>query len=123
MSLGKSSRGSATGKPVRAGRGKSVQPRVAAGRTRVKAKTKADAKARPGTKAHLKKKVQTKVDAMRQESEWEDMSESLEMIPGIEEILEKPAANYGADAEARRRIEMLREERLLQQSLSDVFDW
>ena len=60
---------------------------------------------------------------MRQESEWEDMSESLEMIPGIEEILEKPAANYGADAEARRRIEMLREERLLQQSLSDVFDW
>jgi hypothetical protein len=56
------------------------------------------------------------------EPEWEEMSGNPELIPGVEEMLEKPAASYATDAEARRRIEMLREERLLQQALSDVFD-
>ena len=129
MSLSKSSRTSATGRPARSGRGKSAQPRVATGRARVKIKVSAKVKAQPGKKiqkkAKAQSKLQTKADARRQEpmeSEWEEMSESLELIPGVEEMLENPAASYGTDAEARRRIEMLREERLLQQTLSDVFD-
>ena len=55
-------------------------------------------------------------------TEWDEVSEDLSVIPDIEGLIGKPAANHGNDAEARRRIEMLREERLLKQALSDVFD-
>jgi hypothetical protein len=55
-------------------------------------------------------------------SEWEDVGEELDVIPDIDGLLDRPAANRGSDSEARRRIEMLREDRLLQQALSDVFD-
>jgi hypothetical protein len=54
--------------------------------------------------------------------EWDEVPEDLSVIPDFEGLAGKPAANHGNDAEARRRIERLREERLLQQALSDVFD-
>jgi hypothetical protein len=56
------------------------------------------------------------------QAEWEDAGEELDVIPDIDGLLSRPAANRGTDSEARRRIEMLREDRLLQQALSDVFD-
>jgi hypothetical protein len=55
-------------------------------------------------------------------ADWEDAGEELDVIPDIDGLLSRPAANRGNDSEARRRIEMLREDRLLQQALSDVFD-
>jgi hypothetical protein len=55
-------------------------------------------------------------------SEWEDVGEELDVIPDIDGLLDRPAANRGSESEARRRIEMLREDRLLQQALSDVFE-
>jgi hypothetical protein len=54
--------------------------------------------------------------------EWDEVSEDLAALPDIDGLIGKPAANTGNDAEARRRIERLREERQLQQALSDVFD-
>lgn len=54
--------------------------------------------------------------------EWEDVTDELDVIQDIDGLLNKPAANRSNENEARRRIEMLREERLLQQALSDVFD-
>ena len=54
--------------------------------------------------------------------EWEEGPEDLTAIPDLEVMVSRPAANAGNDAEARRRIERLREERQLQQALSDVFD-
>jgi hypothetical protein len=54
--------------------------------------------------------------------EWDEGPEDLTAIPDIEVMIARPAANTGNDAEARRRIERLREERQLQQALSDVFD-
>jgi hypothetical protein len=44
------------------------------------------------------------------------------MIPDIDGLTSAPAAIQDNDPEARRRIEKLREDRLLQQVLSDVFD-
>jgi hypothetical protein len=54
--------------------------------------------------------------------EWDEVTEDLTVLPDIDGLIGKPAANHGNDAEARRRIERLREERQLQQALSDVFD-
>jgi hypothetical protein len=54
--------------------------------------------------------------------EWDEGPEDLTAIPDLEVMVSRPAANAGNDAEARRRIERLREERQLQQALSDVFD-
>jgi hypothetical protein len=54
--------------------------------------------------------------------EWDEGPEDLTTIPDLEVMITRPAANTGNDAEARRRIERLREERQLQQALSDVFD-
>ncbi len=57
------------------------------------------------------------------QAEWEDVpDEHLDVIPDIDGLLDRPAANRNTENEARRRIEKLREERLLQQALSDVFD-
>jgi hypothetical protein len=56
------------------------------------------------------------------QGEWEEVGEELDVITDIDGLLDRPAANRGSDSEARRRIEMLREDRLLQQALSDVFD-
>lgn len=56
------------------------------------------------------------------QADWEDAGEELDVIPDIDGLLARPAANRVCDNEARRRIEMLREDRLLQQALSDVFD-
>lgn len=56
------------------------------------------------------------------QAEWEDAGEELDVIPDIDGLLARPAANRASDSEARRRIEMLREDRLLKQALSDVFD-
>jgi hypothetical protein len=54
--------------------------------------------------------------------EWDEVPEDLTAITDIDGLLGRPSAGPGSDAEARRRIEMLREERLLQQALSDVFE-
>jgi hypothetical protein len=54
--------------------------------------------------------------------EWDEVPEDPGMIPDIDGLISAPAAIQGNDPEARRRIEKLREERLLQQVLSDVFD-
>jgi len=57
------------------------------------------------------------------QAEWEDVAdEHLDVIPDIDGLLERPAVNRNSDSEARRRIEKLREDRLLQQALSDGFD-
>ncbi|HUT41395.1 MAG TPA: hypothetical protein VM011_08650 [Gammaproteobacteria bacterium] len=57
------------------------------------------------------------------QADWEDVVEELDVIPDIDGLLDKPAANRSSENEARRRIERLREERLLQQALSEVFDF
>jgi len=56
------------------------------------------------------------------QAEWEDMAGDTEAIPDLDGLTERPAANMNSESEARRRIEMLREERQLQQALSDVFE-
>jgi hypothetical protein len=54
--------------------------------------------------------------------DWEEVPEDPGMIPDIDGLTSAPAAIQDNDPEARRRIEKLREDRLLQQVLSDVFD-
>lgn len=55
--------------------------------------------------------------------DWEDAADETDVIPDIiDGLLDRSAANRHSESEARRRIEMLREERLLQQALSDVFE-
>lgn len=54
--------------------------------------------------------------------EWDEVPEDPGVIPDLDGLMGKPAAIQGNDPETRRRIEMLREERLLQEVLSDVFD-
>lgn len=69
--------------------------------------------------------ARTSVEPVRDNTElpeWDEVSDELAPIPDIDGMLDKPAANQGSDPMARRRIEMLREERLLQQALSDGFD-
>ncbi len=67
-------------------------------------------------------KARNDTDPDAAQAEWEDVAEELDVIPDIDGLLNKPAANRSTDSEARRRIERLREDRLLQQALSDVFD-
>ncbi len=54
--------------------------------------------------------------------EWDEVSEDPGQIPDIDGLIGKSSAVQGNDPEARRRIEKLREDRLLQQVLNDVFD-
>jgi hypothetical protein len=67
-------------------------------------------------------KASKKTDQDAVQADWEDVVEELDVIPDIDGLLGKPAANRSSENEARRRIEKLREERLLQQALSDIFD-
>jgi len=73
--------------------------------------------------------VQEKTAAAKADSsqspqvEWEEDSEGLDELPDINSLLEKPAAERSCDTGIRRRIEMLREERQLQQALTEVFDF
>jgi len=93
-------------------------------------RTTARASAVPGRKtggsgrgvAAAADKARKDVDQEASPAEWEDVAEELDVIPDIDGLLEKPAANRSSENEARRRIEKLREDRLLQQALSDVFD-
>jgi hypothetical protein len=55
--------------------------------------------------------------------EWEEDAEGLEELAEISGMLDKPAPERSCDAGVRRRIEMLREERQLQQALTEVFDF
>jgi hypothetical protein len=54
--------------------------------------------------------------------EWDEVQDDLPPIPDIDGMIGKPAANQGNDPMTRRRIEMLREERMLARALSDGFD-
>jgi len=100
MARNKTTTGKLTaGKAVRAGRGRSAK--TAAGAARATDETSRD-------------------DADLQE--WDEVSDELSPIPDIDGMIGKPAANQGSDPMTRRRIEMLREERLLAQALSDGFD-
>lgn len=56
------------------------------------------------------------------QADWEEGGDEIDLIPDIDGLLGRPAANRSNESEARRRIEMLREDRALQQALSDVFD-
>lgn len=67
-------------------------------------------------------KTRNDTDPDAAQAEWEDVVEELDVIPDIDGLLNKPAANRSTDSEAHRRIERLREDRLLLQALSDVFD-
>ena len=54
---------------------------------------------------------------------WESETDELALDADIDGmLLARAQATLSTDPMARRRIEMLREERLLQQSLSDGFD-
>lgn len=57
------------------------------------------------------------------QSEWEEVSDEQDELPEIYNMLDKPAPGRDCDSAVRRRIEMLREERQLQQALSEVFDF
>lgn len=83
---------------------------------------KTQAAAARGTAAATDKARKDSADQDAAQAEWEDASEELDVLPDIDGLLARPAVNRGSDPEARRRIEMLREDRLLQQALSDVFD-
>ena len=93
-------------------------------------KTSARPTAAPGRKSSGSSRAVTVVaDKARKEpdtdiaqAEWEDVAEELDVIPDIDGLLSKPAASRSTENEARRRIEKLREDRLLQQALTDVFD-
>jgi len=87
------------GKAARAGRGRSAK--TAAGTARATVETTPDD------------------DDLQ---EWDEVSGELSPIPDIDGMIGKPAANQGSDPMTRRRIEMLREERMLAQALSDGFD-
>ena len=77
-------------------------------------------RARTMTAADKVRKATGQDDA---QGDWEDVADVTDVIPDIiDGLLDRPAANRNGDSEARRRIEMLREERLLQQALSDVFE-
>jgi hypothetical protein len=94
-------------------------------------KTAARASAAPGRKTGGNARgIAAAIDKARKNAnqeatpaEWEEVTEELDVIPDIDGLLEKPAANRSTENEARRRIEKLREDRLLQQALSDVFDF
>ena len=97
------------------------------------ARTKSTARAAvaPGRKASAGKtrgvastagKAGKDTDQNAAQADWEDVVEELDVIPDIDGLLDRPAANRSSENEARRRIERLREERLLQQALSEVFD-
>ena len=97
------------------------------------ARTKSNARAAvaPGRKrsagkargvARTADKARKNTDQNAAQADWEDVVEELDVIPDIDGLLDKPAANRTSENEARRRIERLREERLLQQALSEVFD-
>jgi hypothetical protein len=82
------------------------------------------AKAGPATKAGNAKADSAKADSKQSpQVEWEEDSDGLDELPDISSMLENPAAERSCDTGIRRRIEMLREERQLQQALSEVFDF
>jgi hypothetical protein len=80
-------------------------------------------------KAGPAKTGNAKADSVKADSkeplqgEWEEVSEELDEFPDIYSMLDKPAPERSCDTGVRRRIEMLREERQLQQALSEVFDF
>ncbi len=84
----------------------------------------AAAKAGPASKVATAKADSTKVDSKESlQVEWEEAPEDLDELPDIYSMLDKPAPERSCDTGVRRRIEMLREERQLQQALSEVFDF
>jgi hypothetical protein len=52
----------------------------------------------------------------------EGLDDMAELFGDIEHILERQARRYTQDTGIRRRIEMLREERRLQQELNDLYE-
>jgi len=68
-------------------------------------------------------KAETKAGADAGVPEWDEAEDMQELIPDIDIMLGKPVKSPAYDASVRARIEMLREERMLREAITDTFDF
>lgn len=54
--------------------------------------------------------------------DWGEVTDEVDVLAGISSLTNMPSQDRCRDFEVLRRIEMLREERLLQQALGDIYD-
>lgn len=66
-------------------------------------------------------KVRKAVKPPAEQLEWDEVTDDLDGLRDIDGLLGNQEASEVLDTEARRRIEILREERALQQDLDDLF--